>query len=274
LGSILGPLAGAAVVAGAPLADVFLVSGGLLAMSGVVILLTLPRNAARISLAEEAEELQAAVPGIRAIATDRRLGLLVAGGALLAITLAWWEADGLAILRTQRAFGTSTFSILLALSAAITVLLQIPITRATSRRSVAALLATGVLLQALGLALFTVASASLAVVVGSIVLIAFGDMLYDPNLNSLVSSIAPAGRGVTYQAAVSTTNDIGPAAGPASGLALSGGIGARATWILAVPAGVLAAVFTARAARGVPVGSANDSQDAPAAAASTDSRQD
>jgi MFS family permease len=248
LGTILGPLAGAAVVAGASVADVFLVSGALLASSGIVVLTTLPRRGLRVSLEDEAQEIQAAVPGLKAIAHDRRLRLLVAGGALLTITLAWWEADGLVILQTQRPFGTSSFSLMLALSAAVTVVFQIPATRATKGRPVATLLATGAGLQALGLAALTAASLSLAVVIAAVVLISFGQMLYAPNISALVSEIAPRGRGVTYQAAISTTADIGMAAGPASGLALSASLGARLIWLLALPLGLLAGAATARAA--------------------------
>ena len=248
LGTIVGPLAGAAVVAGASVADVFLVTGALLAASGLVVAAMLPARGLQVSLEEEAEEIQAAVPGLAAIARDPRLGLLVAGGALLTITLAWWEADGLVILRTQGPFGTGTFSIMLALSAAVTVALQIPITRATRGRPRAILLGGGALLQAAGLALLPAAASGVAIVVVAVVLIAFGQMLYAPNLNALVSEFAPRGRATTYQAALSTTNDIGMAAGPASGLALSSAIGATAMWLLALPVGALAGAAAARAA--------------------------
>jgi hypothetical protein len=82
------------------------------------------------------------------------------------------------------------------------------------------------------------------------VLIAFGETLYGPNVSALVSMIAPPGRGATYQAAVSMSADIGMAGGPASGLALSAGIGARLMWVLALPLGALAGAAGWRAARG------------------------
>lgn len=250
LGTIIGPLAGAAIVGGASVSDVFLLTGALLAVSGIVAFATLPRRGSRVSLDEEAEEIEAALPGFMAIAHDRRLGLLVAGGALLAITIAWWEADGLAILQTQRPFGTGTFSIMLALLAGLTVIFQVPVTRATDRLPTGKLLAAGAALQAVGLAALAAASVGLSVVVMAVVLIAFGQMIYSPNLNALVSVIAPRGRGATYQAAVSTTYDIGMAVGPASGLALSAGIGARLLWVLALPMGLLAGAATAGAAGG------------------------
>jgi MFS family permease len=252
VGTILGPLAGAAVVAGASVADVFIAAGALLAASGVVLVATLPRRGAPVHLEEEAEELAEAASGLAAIARDRRLGLLVLGGGLLTITLAWWEVDGLVVIAGQRPFGTASFSILLALSAALTVAFQVPITRVTRAVPVGRLLAGGAVVQALGLALFAAASASLAFVVAGVVLIEFGQMLYSPNTNALVSRIAPRGRGATYQAAISTTADIGMAVGPASGLGLSASIGARLMWLLALPLGGLAAGAYRRAAREAP----------------------
>ena len=249
VGTVLGPLAGAAVVAGLPLATIFFVSGALLAASGLVVLATLPRRGLQISLEEEREELQAAVPGIMAIARDRRLAMLVAGGTLLTITWAWWESDGLAVLHTQRPFGTGSFALMLTLSAALTIAFQIPVTRASRSRSTGALLTAGALLQGLGLAALAAASLSPAVVVAAVALSAFGQMLYGPSLNAVVSTIAPRGRGATYQAALSTTADIGMAAGPASGLALTAALGAPLMWLLALPAGMLAAAATTRAAR-------------------------
>jgi MFS family permease len=250
LGTILGPLSGAALVAGASIADVFLLAGALLALSGFALFAVLPSRGGRVSLEEEAEEIQAAVPGLKAVARDLRLALLVGGGGLLAITVAWWEADGLVIVQTQRGFTASTFSLMLAISAATIVVFQIPVSRITRGRSAGVLIAVGALIQGLGLAALALASGGLAWVIAAAVLIAFGETLYGPNVSALVSMIAPPGRGATYQAAVSMSADIGLAGGPASGLALSAGIGARLMWVLALPLGALAGAAGWRAARG------------------------
>ncbi len=249
LGTILGPLAGAALIAGASLPDVFFLAGGLLAVSGAIAFLTLPGRGLAISLAEEVEEIRAAVPGLAAIARDRALALLVLGGALSTITLAWWEADGLTVIHSQRSFGTTTFSLMLALSAAITVIFQLPASRLTRGRSVPGLLAGGMVLQACGLALFAASAAGIGVVVAAVALISVGQMIYSPQVSTLAAGLAPRGAGATYQAAVSTTIDIGMAAGPASGLALSAALGASATWLLALPLCLGAGVLTSRAAR-------------------------
>jgi MFS family permease len=248
LGTILGPLAGAALIAGASLPDVFFLAGGLLAGAGAIAFLTLPGRGLVVSLEEEVEEIRAAIPGLAAIARDRALALLVLGGALSTITLAWWEADGLAVLHTQRSFTTTTFSLMLALSAAITVVFQLPASRLTRGRSVPALLASGLALQAAGLALFAAAGAGIGVVVAAVALISVAQMIASPQVSTLAAALAPRGAGATYQAAVSTTVDVGMAVGPASGLALSAAWGASATWLLALPLCLGAGALMSRAA--------------------------
>ena len=171
------------------------------------------------------------------------------GGALLAITITWWESDGLVIVRTQRLFTASTFAVMLALSAAIIVVAQIPVSRVFSRRSPATLLAAGGLVQGLGLGMLAFAGAGTVMIGGAVALISVGQMLYLPQINALVSEIAPVGRGATYQAAISTTADIGMAVGPLSGLALAGRAGPRPVWLLAVGAAAAGGVAGALAAR-------------------------
>ncbi len=248
LGTILGPVAGALIVAHARVSDVFWCSGGALLATAGIIALTLPRGS-RVDLGEEAEELRDAVPGIGAIVRDRSLGLLVAGGALLAITITWWESDGLVIVRGQRPFSASTFALLLALSAAITVVLQIPVSRVSARRYPASRLAAGALVQGIGLGVLSLAATGTVALGLAVALISIGQMLYAPQLNALVSAIAPPGRGATYQAAISTAADIGTALGPLSGLALAAGLGSAPLWLLAIPLGVLGGVAGALAAR-------------------------
>lgn len=74
-------------------------------------------------------------------------------------------------------------------------------------------------------------------------------MIYGPTTSAFISRHAPTGRSATYQAALSTTQDIGSAIGPMSGLAL-GRIGPPALiWLSALPLGLLAGLATARATR-------------------------
>ncbi|MFI6985912.1 hypothetical protein ACIBSV_46135 [Embleya sp. NPDC050154] len=67
--------------------------------------------------------------------------------------------------------------------------------------------------------------------------------------SAFITRHAPPGRSATYQAALSTTQDIGTAIGPTSGLALARITTLALVWISALPLGLLAGLATARAAR-------------------------
>jgi predicted MFS family arabinose efflux permease len=247
-GMILGPLAGAALVSGVALPVVFVLAGTLLGVSGLVALIALPPGS-RMDLAEEADEVRDLGPGLRAVLGDRALARLVIGGGLTAIVISWWEADGWAIVRTQRHFSTTTFSLMLALSAAVSVASQLPVSRLTRGRPAAQILFGGALIEALGLGLLTFADVGLGVVAVAVAVASIGQMIYGPHVSALVASLAPTGRAATYQAAISVTADIGNSAGPASGLAMSAGTGGQALWLIASPLAIIGGLIAAPAAR-------------------------
>lgn len=71
--------------------------------------------------------------------------------------------------------------------------------------------------------------------IGAVLLMALGQMLNAPTVSTITSRLAAPGRTATYHAAVSTTEDMGTAIGPTTGLALGGLGGSRIIWLLAVP---------------------------------------
>jgi MFS family permease len=246
-GRIAGPLIGA-LVALVALRLVFCAAGLLLVLGLVCLLAGLPRQL-RGEL-EDDDDDDAAVAGLRAIARNRRLGLLVLAGGLLAITFTWFEADGLVLLRGQRTLSATVFALLFTFAAALTVALQMAVVRWARGRSVRRMLALGALAQAVGLALLAGASAGIAVLVIAVAVIALAQMLYGPAVTAFVAEHAPRGARATYQAAMSTTVDIGTALGPTSGLALAALAGSRVVWLAALPLGLVAAVASTRATAG------------------------
>ena len=243
-GRIAGPLIGAAAALVA-LPLVFCAAGALLA-TGLACLLAWVPASVRGTVEEDGEE-ETAGAGLRAIARDSRLGLLVLAGGLLAITFTWWEADGLVLVRGQRSLSTTEFALLFAFAAALTVALQLPVIRWIGGHPVRLVLALGALTQAAGIALLAGASGGLAIVVLAVAVIALSQMLYGPAVTTFVSRRAPRGARATYQAAMSTTVDIGTAIGPTSGLALASLAGSRTVWLAAVPLCLLAALASTRA---------------------------
>ena len=186
---------------------------------------------------------------LTALLRDHRLGLLVLGGGLLSITVTWWEADGLVLVRRQTSLSGTGFAALCTIAATVTVLCQIPATRVARRYSTGRLLFVGALVQGLGLAGFALAGFGYPALVAAVVLVSVGQMLYGPALSTFVTLHAPPGRRAMYQAGISTTQDIGTALGPTTGLVLGQSSAPPLIWLLALPLGAIAGGFGGLATR-------------------------
>ncbi|KAA2252988.1 MFS transporter [Solihabitans fulvus] len=245
LGRIAGPLIGAGAAA-LSLSSVFLTSGILLIAALITILGTIPADAVRTGEADEAAAAECAAPpsAFGVILRDRGLALLIAGGGLLSITYTWWEADGLALLHQQYPITTTGYAALFTIAAAATALFQIPTSRLARRYSTGRLVLVGAGFQGLGLGLLATASLGYPILVIAALAIALGQMFYGPAVSAFVSRQAAPGRRATYQAAISTTEDIGAAIGPITGLSLGA---PPLIWLIALPLSLLAGVVSARA---------------------------
>jgi len=243
-GRIAGPLIGAAAaLVSLPL--VFAAAGGLLAGALLAGLALLPRDVASQPGDPEPE----IPPGtLRALATDRRLAVLVLAGGLLAITFAWWEADGLVLVRQQHPLGTTAYAALFTIAAAVIVAFQIPVTRRTARLPAGRAMLTGAVLQGAGLAALAFARYGYPVLVIAVLLMAAGEMIYAPTISAFVTTRAGPHRRASYQAALSITEDIGTAIGPISGLALAAATGAATVWAAGAILSALAGTGTSLAA--------------------------
>ncbi|MFI0975595.1 MFS transporter [Streptomyces sp. NPDC021093] len=259
IGGVIGPILGAAAVA-LSLSSVFAAAGVLLVVAVVAVLTAVPADRTigqeraeadtGESAGEGAGEEAKAVPGaFTQILRDRRLALLVLGGSLLSITFTWWAADGLVLLNRIQSLDTTAYAALFAVDALAIVLFQLRVSRWARRRDTGRLLFLGAALQGIGLAGFAAAGLGYPVLVVAVLITSFGMMIYGPTTSAFISRHAPPGRSATYQAALSTSQDIGTAIGPTSGLAI-GRIGPPAlVWLSALPLGLLAGLATARATR-------------------------
>jgi predicted MFS family arabinose efflux permease len=115
------------------------------------------------------------------------------------------------------------------------------------RYSTSRLLLAGAVIQGLGLGILAAAGAGYPVMIIAVLAVSLGQMLYSPAVSTFVSRNAAPGRRATYQAAISTTEDIGTALGPVTGLAL-GAVGPPSlVWLLALPATLTAGIASAHA---------------------------
>jgi MFS family permease len=253
VGNIGGPLLGAAAVT-ASLPTVFAVVAALLVAALVVIAVTVPPDRDLVETPGDCEADVDSEPGVQpsslpTLLRDRRLASLVLSGGLLAITSTWLEADGLVLLRQQRPLSTTAYAALFAIAASATVAFQLPSTRLAHRWTPGRLLFMGAVAQGVGLLALAGASISYVVLVAAALLMALGQMLYAPTVSTFTSRLAATGRTATYQAALSTTEDIGTAIGPTTGLSL-GGLGhPRLIWFLTGPLCLLAGLGSAEASR-------------------------
>jgi MFS transporter, FSR family, fosmidomycin resistance protein len=245
VGNIGGPLLGAAAVM-VSLATVFAVVGALLVATVAVIAFTIPPDRDLVETPGDYEpDVQPS--SLRTLLRDRRLALLVLSGGVLAITFTWFEADGLVLLRQQHSLGTSAYAALFAVAAAATVAFQLPSTRLARRWTPRKLLFIGAIVQGAGLLALAGAGIGYVLLIGAVLLMALGQMLYAPTVSAFTSRLAAPGHIATYQAALSTTEDIGTAIGPTTGLALGGLGGSGLIWLLAGPLCLLAALGSAHA---------------------------
>jgi MFS family permease len=244
-GRIAGPLIGAAAAL-VSLSLVFAAAGALLATALIAGLVLLPRDVPGQPDDDSDPEIP---PGtLRALRTDRRLAVLVLAGGLLSITFAWWEADGLVLLRQQHPLSTAAYAALFALAAAIIVVFQIPISRRTTRTPAGPTMLAGAVLQGAGLGVLAFARYGYPILVIAVMLMAAGEMLYAPVASAYVTTRAGRNRRASYQAALSITEDIGTAIGPISGLALATATSAVTVWVTGALFSCLAGATTLAAA--------------------------
>lgn len=219
IGRVVGPLLGA-LAALASLSLVFAVSSALLAIGVLIELSVLPGDAGLNQ--HDADDDPELPPGtLGAIGRDRTLARLVLGGGVIAITYAWWESDGLVVIRTQTALSATAYAALFSLAALAIVAGQLPVTHLLNHVRAGPTLMIGGSLQGAGLAVLAAAHWGLPVLVIAVLLMTVGEMVYSPTVSTLVTLRAKPDQRASYQAALSITEDIGTAIGPISGLAFA-----------------------------------------------------
>lgn len=246
VGRILGPLLGA-WVATISTSLVFGVVGALFLAAAAVLLVFLPAEVDdRAELGDAEPEVP---PGtLTALHRDRGLLVLVVSGGVVGIAFAWFQSDGLVLLRQQTALSEAQYALLFTVMAIVIIAAQVPIGRWTRRSRPGRAMLLGGSLQGAGLACLLFAHVGYGVLIGAAVLMAVGEATYSPVLSAFVSRRAGATRRASYMAALSITEDIGSAIGPVSGLAIAGTNRAPFLWALGAMLSATAGVVNARVA--------------------------
>ncbi|WFP62934.1 MULTISPECIES: MFS transporter [unclassified Mesorhizobium] len=232
-GQILGPACGA-LLALMSLSTVFLAAGGMLVLGGVVMLAALGETVGSGSCTagdqdDEEEGLSALLPAFR----DGRLAKLLLWVVLFEISGNWIEAVIPLYAQDAGTLSPSGVGALFAYAAALTVGLQMLVSRFAEARS-ALWLTIGAGLSTIAAFILLIASPAMLSLLAAVSLCSVAQMLVGPLVPTAVNALAPASRRASYMAASSVAVDLKDSLGPSIGTALYA-LAPRLPWATGIP---------------------------------------
>ncbi|WP_292188977.1 MFS transporter [Mesorhizobium sp.] len=234
-GQILGPACGA-VLALLSLRSVFLAAGGMLLLGGIVMLLALRETVDLGRAADQAEGDEEEEEGLSALLPafhDGRLAKLLLWVVLFEVAGNWIEAVIPLYAHDAGTLTPSGVGALFAYAAALTVGLQMLVSRMVQARSALWLTVGAGLATILAFALLA-ASSALLTLIGAVSLCSIAQMLVGPLVPTAVNALAPPARRASYMAASSVAVDLKDSLGPSIGTALYA-LAPRLPWIVGIP---------------------------------------
>jgi MFS transporter, DHA1 family, tetracycline resistance protein len=242
LGHVAGPALGAALAL-LSLSAVFIGCGISLVCAFLLVIIALPETrVAGVEHAQDDEEeegLSALLPAFR----DPRLALMLLWFTIIEIVGSWPEVVTPPYAHGAHALSASGVGMLFTYAAAMTVVLQWPVTKWSSRFTAFPLVIAAGLAVAGGFGLLMI-HPQVATLYASVTLLSLAQVLFGPLMPVAVNALAPPSARASYMAAVSTVNDLRDTAGPASGMYLYG-LSARLPWLLGMPIALVAALALA-----------------------------
>jgi MFS transporter, DHA1 family, tetracycline resistance protein len=229
-GSMVGPALGA-VLALRPLGLVFLGGAAMLLVGAFVVAFFLPETRPLCAAGgddddDDDDENEESLLVLTVAFRDSRLAGLLLPVAALDIAVSWIQAVMPLYADAAGTLSASGIGWLFTYAGALGVVLQLPLTQATSRMSGFAIVLAGGAAQAIAFAsLF--AGPALPLLVVAVTLFELSRMLSRPLVQAIITELAPHNAQATYQAAFSVVSDLRDATGPAIG-----------TWLYAIAAGL------------------------------------
>jgi MFS transporter, DHA1 family, tetracycline resistance protein len=249
-GSMAGPALGA-LLALHSLGLVFLGAGITILVGAVVVAIFLIETRPPAAAPGEEDDDESLL-ALTAVFRDSRLAGLIVPVALMEIAASWITAITPLYADAGGTLTASGIGLLFTYAGALGVLLQMPITQASSRMGGFSIVLCSGAVQAVAFACLFV-SAGLPWLVAAVTLLALAQMLAGPLVQTIITELAPRTGQATYQAAFGVVNDLKDAAGPAIG-----------TWLYALAAGLpwaSGAVISLGAALGLAVAARRHDKD-------------
>jgi DHA1 family tetracycline resistance protein-like MFS transporter len=224
-GSMAGPALGA-VLALHSLGLVFLGAGVTILVGALVVAIYLVETRPPDAAPGEEDDDEESLLALTAVFRDSRLARLIIPIAVLEIAASWIASITPLYADAGGTLTASGIGLLFTYAGALGVVLQMPITQASERMSGFSIVLWSGALQAVAFACLLVGPA-LPLLVAAVTLLALGQMLSGPLVQTIITALAPRTAQATYQAAFGVVNDLKDAAGPAIG-----------TWLFALSAGL------------------------------------
>ncbi|MEI9420527.1 MFS transporter [Mesorhizobium sp. Cs1299R1N1] len=263
-GQILGPACGA-LLALMSLRSVFLPGGTMLVLGGIVMLLALDETISAGRATGDGDEEYEEEEGLSALLSafrDGRLAKLLLWVVLFEVAGNWIEAVIPLYAHDAGTLTPSGIGALFAYAAALTVGLQMLVSRMVEARSALWLTVGAGLATILAFALLAASPAMLALI-GAVSLCSIAQMLVGPLVPTAVNALAPQARRASYMAASSVAVDLKDSLGPSIGTALYA-LAPRLPWIAGIPLVAIASLGLG-AAIGRARRPSNDSKSKPSA---------
>ncbi|MGW5851120.1 MFS transporter [Streptomyces sp. NPDC055254] len=243
VGMAVGPLVGG-LLSGMSYTYLFLGDAFFAFSFGALALLTLPGGRPvqvdPADAAANAGEGKKAKGGYRQVLSDRPYALFL--GSMVAATFVYGQSTvTLPLHVTDAGFDNKVYGLLLGLNALLCVLIELPITKHTERRNPRRVIAAGLVLLGVGMALTGAASAIWLLAV-TVVVWTVAETVYTPIANAYPAEFSPAHLRGRYQGAEGIAHTLGGALGPAVG-GLLYGISAPLHWVVCAAVAVLGALL-------------------------------
>ena len=245
LGMSIGPALGG-LLATFSYASLFVVDG-LTSLAAAAILVKAGRPAETHAGPAPKGADGAARPGHR----DRRLLLLLLGVLPVAVVFFQHVAAMALFLVRDLGWSEAQYGLLATLNTLLVVALEVPLNSAMARWPARRTLPLGAALTGAGFGLLAFAHAGPVVLV-SVVVWTFGEIVLFPGLNAAVADLAPEARRGEYMGLYMTSFNLAFAIGPWAGTAVLERWGGTALWAGAFLAGLVSAILLARTRTPVP----------------------
>jgi MFS family permease len=239
LGMSIGPALGG-FLATVSYPSLFVVDA-LTSLAAAAILVKAGRPAEAHAAPRAAEAPDAVPPGHR----DRRLLLLLLGVLPVAVVFFQHVAAMALFLVRDLGWSEAQYGLLATLNTLLVVAFEVPLNSAMARWPAGRTLALGSVLTGAGFGLLAFAHAP-GMVIASVVVWTFGEIVLFPGLNAAVADLAPEARRGEYMGLYMTSFNLAFAIGPWAGTAVLERWGGTALWSGAFLASLVSAILLAR----------------------------